>query len=84
MSPAVAGGFLTTSATIVKVKSLSRVRLSVTPWTVAFQAPQCMGFSRQEYWRGLPCPLPGKLFNLGIEHMSPVMQVFSLPLSHFF
>ena len=36
----------------VKVKSLSRVRPSVTPWTAAFQAPQSMGFSRQEYWRG--------------------------------
>ena len=38
----------------VKVKSLSRVRLFVTPWTVAHQAPPSMGFSRQEYWIGLP------------------------------
>jgi len=38
----------------VKVKSLSRVRLFVTPWTVAYQAPPSMGFSRQEYWSGVP------------------------------
>ena len=40
----------------VKVKSLSRVRLFATPWTVAYQAPPSMGFSRQEYWSGLPFP----------------------------
>ena len=40
----------------VKVKSLSRVRLFETPWTVAYQAPSSMGFSRQEYWSGLPLP----------------------------
>ena len=38
----------------VKVKSLSRVRPSATPWTAAFQAPSSMGFSRQEYWSGVP------------------------------
>ena len=43
----------------VKVKSLSRVRLFVTPWTAAYQAPPPMGFSRQEYWSGLPLPSPG-------------------------
>ena len=42
-----------------KVKSLSRVQLFVTPWTVAYQAPPSMGFSRQEYWSGLPFPAPG-------------------------
>ena len=42
----------------VKVKSLSRVRLLATPWTVAHQAPPSMGFSRQEYWSGLPLPSP--------------------------
>ena len=41
----------------VKVKSLSCVRLLVTPWTIAYQAPPSMGFSRQEYWSGLPLPL---------------------------
>ena len=40
----------------VKVKSLSRVRLFVTPWTAAYQAPPSMGFSRQEYWSGVPLP----------------------------
>ncbi|CAM9975330.1 unnamed protein product [Rangifer tarandus platyrhynchus] len=40
----------------VKVKLLSRVRLFPTPWTAAYQAPLSMGFSRQEYWRGLPLP----------------------------
>ena len=42
----------------VKVKSLSRVRLFATPWTVAYQAPLSMGFSRQEYWSGVPLPSP--------------------------
>ena len=42
----------------VKVKSLSRVQLSATPWTAAFQAPLSMGFSRQEYWSGVPLPSP--------------------------
>ena len=42
----------------VKVKSLSRVRLLVTPWTAAYQAPPSMGFSRQEYWSGVPSPSP--------------------------
>ena len=40
----------------VKVNSLSRARLLATPWTVAYQAPPFMGFSRQEYWSGLPFP----------------------------
>ena len=42
----------------VKVKSLSRVRLLATPWTAAHQAPLSMGFSRQEYWSGVPSPSP--------------------------
>ena len=41
-----------------KVKLLSRVRLLATPWTVAYQVPPSLGFSRQEYWTGLPFPLP--------------------------
>ena len=44
--------------------------LSVTPWTVARQAPLSMGFSRQEYWNGFPCPPPGDLPDLGIEPVS--------------
>ena len=45
----------------VKVKSFSRVRLLAIPWTAVHQAPQSMGFSRQEYWSGVPLPSPGKL-----------------------
>ena len=55
-----------------KVKSLSRVRLLATPWTVAHQAPLSMGFSRQEYWSGLPSPSPGDLphpFDNGVKVM---------------
>ena len=106
MSPALAGGFFTSSATwegpsecyalhsqvneslafqlnfiswcwceqkLKKVKSLSLVRLFVTPWTVAYHAPQSMGFSRQEYWSGLPFPSPGDLPNPGIKPGSPAL-----------
>ena len=52
-------------------KSLSRVQLFVTFWTVAHQAPLYMGFSRREYRSGLPCPPPGDLPNPGIEPASP-------------
>ena len=62
----------------VKVKSLSRVRLSVTPWTIAHQAPPSMGFSRQEYWSGLSFPSPGDLPNPGIEPGSPALQADAL------
>ena len=44
----------------VKLKSLSRVRLFATPWTVAYQAPPSTGFARQEYWSGVPLPSPGE------------------------
>ena len=50
-----------------------------TPWSVACQAPLSMGFSRQEYWRGLPFPSPGHLPNPGIEPGSPALQADSLP-----
>ena len=62
----------------VKVKSLSRVRLFSTPWTVAHQAPPFMGFSRQEYWSGLPFPSPGDLPDPGIESRSPALQADTL------
>ena len=55
------------------VKSLSRVRLFATPWTVAYQVPLSMGFSRQEYWSGWPFPCPGDLPNPGIEPGSPTL-----------
>ena len=53
-----------------EVKSLSHVRLTATLWTIAHQAPPSMGFSRQEYWSGLPFPAPGDLPNPGIEPAS--------------
>ena len=66
------------SSVKVKVKSLSRVRLFVTPWTVGYQASPSMGFSRQEYWSGLPFPSPGDLPNPGIEPGSPAFQADAL------
>ena len=51
----------------------------MTPWTIAHQAPLSMGFFRQEYWSGLPCPPPGDLPDLGIEPESPALKVDSLP-----
>ena len=61
---------------------LSRVRLSLTPWTVAHQAPLSMGFPRQAYWSGLPFPPPWDLPDPGMEPaspVSPVLQAGSLP-----
>ena len=60
------------------LKSLSRVQLFATPWTVAYQAPPSMGFSRQEYWSELPFPSPGDLPNPGIEPRSPAFQADAL------
>ena len=51
---------------------------SVTPWTVAHQAPPSMEFSGQEYWSGLPFPSPGDLPNPGIEPGSPALQAEAL------
>ena len=58
----------------VKEKSLSRVQLFATPWTVAYQSPQSMEFSRQGYWSRLPFPSPGDLPNPGIEAGSSTLQ----------
>ena len=60
------------------MKSLSHVRLFVTPWTVAYQAPPSMGFSRQEYWSGLPFPSPGDLPDPGIKPRSPALEADAL------
>ena len=57
-------------------------RLFATPWTVACQAPLCMGFPRQEYWSGLPLPSPGDRLDPEIKPASPVLQADSFPLSH--
>ena len=52
---------------------VSRALLFVTPWTIVHQAPLSMGFSRQEYWSGLPFPSPGDLPDPGIEPKSPTL-----------
>ena len=73
--------FLVTSisyAALAKVKSLSRVRLFATPWTVAYQASPSMGFSRQKYWSGLSFPSPGDLPNPWIEPGSPALEADAL------
>ena len=61
------------------MKLLSCVRLFVTPWTVAYQGPLSMGFSRQEYWSGLPSPSPGDRPNPEIKPRSPTLRADSLP-----
>ena len=58
---------------LLKVKSLSHVRLVEIPWTAVYQAPLSMVFSRQEYWSGLPFPSPGDLPDPGIESGSPAL-----------
>ena len=58
---------------VCMLSHLSCVQLFVTPWTVARQAPLSLGFSRQEYWRGLPCSSPGDLPATGIE-LAPLMS----------
>ena len=60
------------------MKSLSCVQLLVTPWTVAYQAPPSIGFSRQEFWGGLPFPSPEDLPNPGIEPRSPTLEADAL------
>ena len=62
-----------------KVKLLSHVQLFAIPWTVAYQAPPSMEFSRQEYWSGLPFPSLGDLPDPGIEPRSPSLQADALP-----
>ena len=63
----------------MKVKSLSRVRLLATPWTAAYQAPPSMGFSRQEYWSGVPPELlKFTQLNNGVTRMTPVYLIVVL------
>ena len=62
------------------MKSLSRVWLFATPWTIAYQASQSMGFSRQEYWSRLSFPSPGDLPNPGIEPKSATLQAGAFSL----
>ena len=67
---------------VCSLSHFSHVRLFVTLWTIAFQAPQSMGFSKQEYWSRLSCSPPGARSHPGIEPASPALQVDSLQLSH--
>ena len=76
--------FLLNCQVKVKVKSLSHAQLFATAWTVACQAPLSMGFSRKEYWSGLPFPSPGDLPNPGIEPRSPALQADALSLAFYF
>ena len=68
------------------MKLLSRVRLFAIPWTVVYQVSLSMGFSRQEYWRGLPLPSPGDLPDPGIKPGSPTLEadilIFEPPEKH--
>ena len=57
----------------------SHIRLFLTPWTIVCQGPLSVGFSRQEYWSGLPCAPVGDLQNSGIKPGSPALQAYSLP-----
>ena len=69
----------------VRAQCFSRIQLFVTPWTIARQTPLSMGFSRQEYWSGLPFPPTGDLPHPGMEPTAPAplaLQVNSLLLSH--
>ena len=65
-----------------EVKSLSCVRLFATPWTVAYCAPPSVGFSRQEYWNGLPFPSSENLPVSGIKPRSSALQADCYHLSH--
>ena len=61
------------------MKLLNHVRLFAVPWTVAYQAPPSMEFSREKYWSGLSFPSPGNLLDLGIEPESPTLHADTLP-----
>ena len=66
----------------VKVKSLSRIQLSATPWTAAYQAPPSMGFSRQEYWSGVPVSFILFTFILAPSALN-IFEIQTSPASHF-
>jgi len=65
-------------------QSLSGVQLFVASWTVVIQAPPSMGFSRQEYWSGFPCPPPGNISNPGIEPTTPASPALAGGFFFFF
>ena len=62
----------------MKVMSLSCVQLFATPWTITYQTPLFMGFSKQEYWNGFPFPSPGDFPDPGLKPRSPALQADSL------
>ena len=66
----------------VKVKSLNPVQIFPTLWTIIYQVPPSMEFSRQEYWSGFPFPSPGDLHDPGIESRLPHCRQMLYPLSH--
>ena len=68
----------------VKVKSLSSVQLLATPWTAAYQAPPSMGFSRQEYWSGVPLPSPTLFLNIFGEYGLHIIILPSICFNLFF
>ena len=70
--------FQSANTTKKKMKSFIRVQLFVTLWMVAYQAPPSMGFSKQEYWSGLPFPSPGNLHSPGIKPRFPALQADAL------
>ena len=82
--PVVAGQLQFSSVTVSwtgQVKPLSHARLFVTPWTVVYQAPPSIGFSRQEYWSGLPFPSPGDLLSWKAELKAQFQSGYCLHVS---
>ena len=71
--------WLLTAVLVKLMKSLSRVQLFATAWTVAYQIPLSMGFSRQQSWSGLLFPSPGDLPDPGMEPESPALYIDVLP-----
>ena len=72
--------FSTLRNKLPKEREVTQLYLTLwTPWTVACLAPSSMGFSKQEYWSGLPCPSPEDLPDPGIKPGSPTLQADSLP-----
>ena len=72
---------------LLLLSHFSQIQFFVTLWTVVLQTPLSVGFSRQEYWSGLPFPPPRALPDPGIKHVSlgaPTLQAVSLLLSHIF
>ena len=60
------------------MRSLSCVRLFAAPWNIAYEAPLSLGFSRQEYWSGLPFPSPGDLPDPDVKPVSPALEADTL------